>query len=94
MRLDPIEVFQQLLFDLLQAEKRVGISLTESFAMYPASSVSGLYFAHPEARYFAVGKLGRDQVLDYQRRKQMDLQAVERWLSPNLNYDREDLPGA
>ena len=79
-----------LLFELLHAEKHVGISLTESFAMYPASSVSGLYFAHPEARYFAVGKLGRDQVLDYQGRKQMDLQTLERWLSPNLNYDRDD----
>jgi 5-methyltetrahydrofolate--homocysteine methyltransferase len=70
----------------LQAEKNAGIRLTETFAMLPASSVSGLYFAHPDAKYFAVGKLGRDQVLDYHLRKGMDLRAVERWLSPNLNY--------
>jgi 5-methyltetrahydrofolate--homocysteine methyltransferase len=74
------------LFDLLQVEKHVGIHLTETFAMYPASSVSGLYFAHPAATYFAVGKLGRDQVIDYHLRKQMELQTVERWLGPNLNY--------
>jgi 5-methyltetrahydrofolate--homocysteine methyltransferase len=55
--------------------------------MLPASSVSGLYFAHPDAKYFAVGKLGRDQVLDYHLRKQMDLRTVERWLAPNLNYE-------
>jgi 5-methyltetrahydrofolate--homocysteine methyltransferase len=78
-----------LLFDLLQAEKNTGISLTETYAMLPASSVSGLYFAHPESRYFAVGKIGRDQVLDYHRRKRMDLGLIERWLSPNLNYDPE-----
>ena len=65
----------------------LGIGLTETFAMSPAASVSGLYFAHPEAKYFAVGKLGRDQVLDYQRRKQIDLPAVERWLVPYLNYE-------
>ena len=90
----PDHTEKRALFELLEVEKHTGISLTESFAMYPASSVSGLYFAHPEARYFAVGKIGRDQVLDYQRRKQMDLQTVERWLSPNLNYDREDSTGA
>ena len=61
-------------------EKNTGIKLTESCAMWPGASVSGLYFAHPESKYFAVGKIGRDQVLDYQRRKQMDLPAVERWL--------------
>ena len=55
--------------------------------MYPAASVSGLYFSHPESRYFAVGKIGRDQVLDYQQRKGMELSAIERWLAPNLNYD-------
>jgi len=63
------------------------VRLTENFAMYPAASVSGFYFSHPESRYFAVGKMGRDQVLDYQRRKGMDLSTVERWLGPNLNYD-------
>jgi 5-methyltetrahydrofolate--homocysteine methyltransferase len=63
------------------------MKLTESFAMWPGSSVSGLYFAHPESKYFAVGKLGRDQVLDYHLRKGMTLQEVERWLGPWLNYD-------
>ena len=66
---------------------KTGIKLTESYAMWPASSVSGLYFAHPESKYFGVGKIGRDQVLDYHLRKHMDLREVERWLSPNLNYD-------
>lgn len=61
--------------------------------MVPVSSVSGLYFAHPEATYFAVGKVGRDQVSDYARRKQMDVRTVERWLAPNLNYD-PDAPGS
>ncbi len=68
-------------------EKNTGIKLTESCAMWPGASVSGLYFAHPESKYFAVGKIGRDQVLDYHRRKQMDLPAVERWLGPYLNYE-------
>jgi 5-methyltetrahydrofolate--homocysteine methyltransferase len=77
------------LFDLLQAEKNTGIRLTENFAMSPAASVCGLYFAHPEAQYFAVGKIDRDQVEDYHRRKGMDLRQVERWLRPNLNYDPE-----
>jgi len=83
----PDHTEKRLLFDLLQAEQHTGIHLTESYAMVPASSVSGWYFAHPEARYFGVGKIGRDQVLDYHLRKEMDLQSVERWLSPNLNYD-------
>jgi len=75
------------LFALLQVEKNTGIQLTENFAMSPAASVCGLYFAHPEAKYFAVGKIDRDQVEDYHRRKGMDLRQVERWLRPNLNYD-------
>jgi 5-methyltetrahydrofolate--homocysteine methyltransferase len=75
------------LFDLLQAEQKIGMTLTESYAMIPAASVSGLYFAHPEAKYFAVGKIGRDQVEDYAGRKSMDLRSIERWLSPNLNYE-------
>ena len=89
----PDHTEKRLLFDLLQAEKHTGISLTETYAMLPASSVSGLYFAHPESRYFAVGKVGRDQVLDYHRRKRMDLHVVERWLSPNLNYDPDEAGG-
>jgi 5-methyltetrahydrofolate--homocysteine methyltransferase len=76
-----------LLWKLLDVEKRTGIKLTESFAMYPAAAVSGLYFAHPEARYFAVGKIDRDQVLDYSRRKGMDVKMAEKWLAPNLNYE-------
>jgi 5-methyltetrahydrofolate--homocysteine methyltransferase len=75
------------LWKLLEVEKNSGIKLTESCAMWPGASVSGLYFAHPESKYFAVGKIGRDQVLDYHRRKQMDLAAMERWLGPYLNYE-------
>ncbi len=74
------------LFELLDA-RAVGIDLTESFAMTPAASVSGLYLAHPEARYFTVGRIGRDQVLAYASRKAMDAREVERWLAPNLGYD-------
>jgi 5-methyltetrahydrofolate--homocysteine methyltransferase len=85
----PDHTEKRLLFDLLSAEKHAGITLTESFAMWPAASVSGFYFAHPEAKYFAVGKIGKDQVEDYARRKGMDLRTVERWLSPNLNYEPE-----
>jgi 5-methyltetrahydrofolate--homocysteine methyltransferase len=76
-----------ILWKLLEVEKNTGIQLTESCAMWPASSVSGLYFAHPESKYFAVGKLGRDQLLDYHVRKGMTLQETERWLGPYLNYD-------
>ncbi|HEV2178607.1 MAG TPA: methionine synthase [Terriglobia bacterium] len=83
----PDHTEKQILWDLLGVERRTGIKLTESFAMYPAASVSGFYFAHPEARYFAVGKIDRNQVLDYSRRKGMDVKTVERWLAPNLNYD-------
>jgi 5-methyltetrahydrofolate--homocysteine methyltransferase len=75
------------LFHLLEAEKRIGVSLTESFAMWPGSSVSGLYLSHPDARYFGVAKIERDQVEDYALRKGMDVAAMERWLAPILNYD-------
>jgi 5-methyltetrahydrofolate--homocysteine methyltransferase len=78
-----------ILWQLLDVERHTGMKLTESFAMWPGSSVSGLYFAHPESKYFAVGKLGRDQVLDYQVRKAMPLEEVERWLGPWLGYDPE-----
>jgi 5-methyltetrahydrofolate--homocysteine methyltransferase len=74
------------LFDLLGAED-AGLSLTDSYAMLPAASVSGLYFAHPQARYFAVGRVGRDQVEDYSRRKQVERAEVERWIRPNLAYE-------
>jgi 5-methyltetrahydrofolate--homocysteine methyltransferase len=76
-----------ILWKLLDVEKNTGIRLTESYAMWPGSSVSGLYFAHPESKYFAVGKLGRDQLLDYHLRKGMTLQEAERWLGPYLNYE-------
>jgi 5-methyltetrahydrofolate--homocysteine methyltransferase len=85
----PDHTEKRLLFDLLQVEKNTGITLTESFAMLPAASVSGFYFAHQDAKYFAVGKIGKDQVEDYARRKGMDLRSIERWLSPNLNYEPE-----
>ena len=78
------------LFALLDVERATGITLTENFAMLPAASVCGLYFSHPRARYFAVGRIGRDQVLDYQRRKGLELRAIERWLGPYLNYERAD----
>jgi 5-methyltetrahydrofolate--homocysteine methyltransferase len=72
------------LFDLLEA-RRLGLDLTESYAMTPAAAVSGVYFAHPESRYFAVGRIGRDQLEDYARRKQAPVEEVERWLRPNLS---------
>jgi 5-methyltetrahydrofolate--homocysteine methyltransferase len=75
------------LFDLLDAEAKTGITLTESFAMYPASSVSGFYFSHPDSKYFGLGKIEKDQAEDYAKRKEMDLPVIEKWLAPNLNYD-------
>ncbi len=75
------------LWRLLNVEANTGIQITESFAMWPGSSVSGLYFAHPASRYFTLGKIGRDQVEDYAGRKAMTVAEVERWLGPNLNYD-------
>jgi 5-methyltetrahydrofolate--homocysteine methyltransferase len=88
----PDHTEKAILFELLQAEKNAGIQLTENFAMWPGASVSGLYFAHPEAKYFGVGKINRDQVLDYRVRKGMPLEELERWLGPNLNYLPERLP--
>ena len=78
------------IFDLLQAPEHTGLRLTESFAMWPAAAVSGMYFAHPEAQYFGIGRLGPDQVGDYARRKEMDLAEMEKWLAPSLGYT----PGA
>jgi 5-methyltetrahydrofolate--homocysteine methyltransferase len=83
----PDHTEKRTIFDLLQAEKNAGVKLTENFAMYPTAAVSGLYFAHPSARYFNVGKIGRDQVEDYARRKGLDVATMERWLAPVLNYD-------
>ncbi len=75
------------LWRLLDAQANTGMKITESFAMWPGSSVSGLYFAHPKSRYFSLGKIDRDQVADYAERKQMSVGEVERWLGQNLNYD-------
>jgi 5-methyltetrahydrofolate--homocysteine methyltransferase len=76
------------IFRLLDAERQAGIRLTESFAMWPGAAVSGLYFSHPESHYFGVGKVERDQVEDYARRKGWTVAEAERWLAPVLNYDR------
>ena len=83
----PDHTEKRTIFELLDVEKNVGITLTESLAMHPAASVCGLYFAHPEAKYFNVGKIGKDQVLDYHKRKGMSIDETERWLRPILNYD-------
>ncbi len=81
------------LWRLLDVQANTGMLITESYAMWPGSSVSGLYFAHPESRYFSLGKIGRDQVADYHERKGISIAEVERWLGQNLNYDRaEDRP--
>jgi 5-methyltetrahydrofolate--homocysteine methyltransferase len=77
---------KRVLFDLLEAEKHTGVALSESFAMMPAASVSGLIFAHPESRYFFIDKISRDQVEDYAKRKGVTIEQVERWLAANLNY--------
>ncbi len=78
------------LWRLLDVQANTGMMITESFAMWPGSSVSGLYFAHPESRYFSLGKIDRDQVADYSRRKAMSVTEVERWLGQNLNYDPQE----
>ncbi|MDY6941870.1 MAG: methionine synthase [Pseudomonadota bacterium] len=83
----PDHTEKSLLWDLLDAEANTGVHLTESFAMWPPASVSGWYFSHPQSRYFGLGSIGRDQVADYARRKDMTIEAVERWLAPNLGYD-------
>jgi 5-methyltetrahydrofolate--homocysteine methyltransferase len=83
----PDHTEKRLIFQLLSAGEKAGMSLTESCAMWPASAVSGLYFAHPQSHYFDVGRIGRDQVEDYARRKGMPMEEVERWLRPNLGYD-------
>ncbi|MGH6630305.1 MAG: vitamin B12 dependent-methionine synthase activation domain-containing protein, partial [Burkholderiales bacterium] len=87
----PDHTEKRALFDLLQAEKNAGISLTESCAMLPASAVSGFYLSHPEASYFAVGKIGRDQLEDYARRKAITVAEAEKWLAPYLAYEPADI---
>jgi 5-methyltetrahydrofolate--homocysteine methyltransferase len=83
----PDHAEKRTLFDLLNAEKNAGIRLTESYAMHPGASVSGLYFSHPEAKYFGVGQIARDQVIDYAARTGETIAAVEKRLAPNLGYD-------
>ena len=85
----PDHTEKETIWRLLDVQANTGIVITESFAMWPGSSVSGLYFAHPESRYFSLGKIDRDQVTDYQQRKGWSVTDVERWLGPNLNYDPE-----
>jgi 5-methyltetrahydrofolate--homocysteine methyltransferase len=83
----PDHTEKRILFELLDAENKAGIVLTESFAMYPASSVSGLYISHPDSKYFNVGKLDKDQVEEYAERKTMSVDEVEKWLAPILGYE-------
>jgi 5-methyltetrahydrofolate--homocysteine methyltransferase len=86
----PDHTEKALLWELLDVERAIGVRLTESMAMWPGASVSGWYLAHPESRYFVVGRLGQDQVADYARRKGWTLHEAERWLAPNLGYEPED----
>jgi 5-methyltetrahydrofolate--homocysteine methyltransferase len=90
----PDHTEKRTLFKLLDAEKATGLKLTESCAMWPPAAVSGLYFSHPESRYFGVGKIGRDQVQDYAARKGWTLDEAERWLGPILNYDPKRIADA
>ena len=90
----PDHTEKRTLFKLLDAEKATGLKLTESCAMWPAAAVSGLYFSHPDSRYFGVGKIGRDQVQDYAARKGWSLDEAERWLAPILNYDPKRIADA
>lgn len=86
----PEHTEKDTLWDLLDVEAAIGIQLTESRAMWPGASVSGWYYAHPDSRYFVVGRIGKDQVEDYAKRKGWDLATAEKWLSPNLGYEPED----
>jgi 5-methyltetrahydrofolate--homocysteine methyltransferase len=90
----PDHTEKRALFELLEAETATGLKLTESYAMWPAAAVSGFYFSHPEARYFGVGKIGRDQVADYAARKGWSVEEAERWLAPILNYDPKRIANA
>ncbi|MCF8412527.1 MAG: hypothetical protein K9G44_03855, partial [Melioribacteraceae bacterium] len=82
----PDHTEKTIIWDLLDVEQRTGIKLTESMAMYPTASVSGLYFSHPSSRYFTTGKITKDQVQDYAERKGKSMDEIERWLSPILAY--------
>ena len=87
----PDHIQKRALFDLLNAEKKTGMTLTESYAMHPAASVSGFYFLHPEAKYFGVGQIGRDQVEDYANRRDENIAQVEKRLGPNLGYEPKNV---
>jgi 5-methyltetrahydrofolate--homocysteine methyltransferase len=80
------------LFQLLDAEAKIGVKLTESYAMWPGAAVSGLYFSHPDSAYFGVGRIGHDQIEDYARRKGWSIAEAEKWLSPILAYDPAQIP--
>ncbi|MCB1602414.1 MAG: B12-binding domain-containing protein, partial [Xanthomonadales bacterium] len=86
----PDHTEKRVIFDLLEAEANAGIELTESYAMYPAAAVSGLYFAHPDSQYFVVGRVSKEQVEDYAHRRGQSLREAERWLAPVLDYDPEE----
>ncbi|QIQ20442.1 methionine synthase [Zophobihabitans entericus] len=86
----PEHTEKQAIWDLLDVERRIGMKLTTSYAMWPGASVSGWYFSHPDSKYFAVGKIQKDQIVDYANRKGMTVSEVERWLAPNLDYDPEE----
>jgi 5-methyltetrahydrofolate--homocysteine methyltransferase len=86
----PDHTEKQKLWELLDVTEHTGIELTDGMAMWPGASVSGWYFSHPQSQYFVVGRVGKDQVEDYARRKGMTLREAERWLSPNLSYEPED----
>ncbi len=87
---NPEHTEKGLLWELLKPTETIGLAITESYAMYPTAAVSGWYFAHPDAKYFGVGAIGRDQVEDYAHRKGMTIGEAERWLAPNLGYDPEE----
>ena len=86
----PEHTEKQTIWDLLDVKTNTGIELTESMAMWPGASVSGVYFSHPQSQYFVVGRLGRDQVEDYAKRKGWTTAQAERWLAPNLGYRTDD----
>ena len=86
----PEHTEKQTIWELLDVEANAGIELTESMAMWPGAAVSGLYFSHPQSRYFVLGRVGRDQVEDYAQRKGWTVDEAEKWLSPNLGYRTEN----
>ena len=86
----PDHTEKKLLWNLIDVEKNTGITLTESYAMFPTAAVSGWYFSHPNSRYFGLGKINYDQVRNYAQRKGVDIKIMEKWLSPNLGYSPDE----